>query len=122
MGQFIWNTITTADLEASKAFYTGILGLKTVREFTSPAGATFAFMADEQGFEIELILPPAGTPEVSAPSNLSMGYLVPNLDDMIAVLNEKNIPLHGDVVAVPHTRFCFVKDPNGVTVQFVERN
>lgn len=122
MGQFIWNTITTGNLEASKAFYTEVLGLKIEREFTSPAGATFVFMADDKGFEIELILPPTGTPEAAAPSNLSMGYLVDNLDDMMAVLNEKNVALHGDVVVVPHTRFCFVKDPNGVTVQFVERN
>lgn len=122
MGQFIWNTITTTDLEASKNFYTEILGLKVEREFTSPTGATFVFMADANGFEIELILPPTAVSSVSAPTNLSMGYLVPDLDVMIQHLKEKGIPLEGDVVAVPHTRFCFVKDPNGVTVQFVERN
>lgn len=121
MAQFIWNTITTAVLKESIAFYTELLGLRIAREFTSPVGVQFVFMSDDNGFEIELIAPPSA-PEVTAPNNLSMGYEVPNLDVMIEAVNAFGIQIEGEVVTVPHTRFCFVKDPNGVTVQFVERS
>lgn len=121
MAHFIWNTITTAKLEESIGFYTELLGLTVERQFTSPVGATFVFMKDDNGFEIELISNPEQ--EVTpAPSNLSMGYEVSDLDATLEKARSKGFQSLGDVVSVPHTRFAFVKDPNGVTVQFVQRD
>ncbi len=121
MAHFIWNTIHTTSLKASIDFYTTLVGLKIEREFTSPLDVQYVFMADDRGFEIELISQ-ASPNECSAPSNLSLGFEVPNLDVMIDAITTFGLSLEGEVITVPHTRFCFVKDPNGITIQFVERS
>lgn len=121
MKQFIWNTITTNALEASVRFYTELLGLSVERRFISPQGVEFVFMKDDGHFEIELIAPPGGAPSLVPPSNLSIGLAVDNFEAMVTKISDFGLSLEGDVVTLPQIRFCFVKDPNGVTIQLVDR-
>lgn len=122
MAHFIWNTIYTSKLETSIGFYTEVLGLTVERQFTSPVGVTYVFMNDEKGFEIELIHNPEKDEVAPAPSNLSMGYQVDNLDAWLAKANDKGYETQGEIFSAPHIRFAFIKDPNGVTVQLAERD
>lgn len=121
MKRFTWNTITTSALEASVKFYTELLGLSVERRFVSPQGAEFVFLKDDGDFEIELIAPPAGAPELVAHANLTVGLAVDNFDEMLQKVTDFGLSLEGEIVTLPQIRFAFVKDPNGVGIQLIDR-
>lgn len=118
--QFLWTTITVGNMEESLEFYQDILSLPISSRMQTPA-AEIVFLGDGET-KIELIHHPG---EESSPvgKNISIGLSVKNLDDHMAMLKEKGIPIsEGPFSPKPSVRFCFVHDPNGVRVQFVERN
>lgn len=121
MKKFTWNTITTSALEASVKFYTELLGLSVERRFVSPQGAEFVFLKDDGDFEIELIAPPVGAPELVAHANLTVGLAVDNFEEMLQKVSDFGLSLDGDIVTLPQIRFAFVKDPNGVGIQLIDR-
>ncbi|MDC7229300.1 MAG: VOC family protein [Sphaerochaetaceae bacterium] len=118
--QFLWTTITVGNMEESLEFYQDILSLPVSSRMQTPA-AEIVFLGDGET-KIELIHHPE---EKVSPvgKNISIGLSVENLDDYMAMLKEKGIPIaEGPFSPNPSIRFCFVHDPNGVRVQFVERN
>lgn len=121
MKKFTWNTITTGELEASVKFYTELLGLSVERRFVSPQGAEFVFMKDDGDFEIELISPPGGAPALTAHANLTIGLAVDNFEAMLQRVKDFGLELDGEVINLPQIRFAFVKDPNGVGIQLIDR-
>lgn len=121
MKQFTWNTITTTALEASVKFYTELLGLTIERRFISPQGSEFVFLKDDGHFEIELIAPPEGAPQLVSHANLTIGLAVDNFEEMLQKVTDFGLTLDGDVITLPQIRFAFVKDPNGVGIQLIDR-
>lgn len=113
-----WVTIHTTDLDKSVQFYTEVLGLHTVRKFSPAPGRQIVFLQDENGFCIELIAEEGAKKQ--NPEGISVGFTVPSLTDALAVIRSKSIELEGEPVQMPNLSFFFVKDPNGVTIQFVE--
>lgn len=117
--KFCWCTITVNNLEESIKFYQEIVGLSVNRRFAAGPGMEIAFLG-AGGTEVELIYDPAS----KAPGNIegiSLGFEVESLDEHIKFIKEKGLTVEsGPFQPNPHVKFFFVKDPNGVRIQFVE--
>lgn len=113
-----WVTIHTADMNQSVEFYKEVLGLSIVQKFSPAPERQIVFLQDENGFRIELIAEEGAKKQ--NPEGISVGFTVPSLTDALAVIRSKSIELEGEPVQMPNLSFFFVKDPNGVTIQFVE--
>jgi lactoylglutathione lyase len=52
---------------------------------------------------------------------ISLGFKVESVDEMIRLVNEKGLEVvSGPFQPNPFIKFFFIKDPNGVNIQFVE--
>lgn len=59
--------------------------------------------------------------EVNMGEDISLGFEVGSVDEMFNVVKEKGIEIHsGPFQPNPHVKFFFVRDPNGLKIQFVE--
>jgi lactoylglutathione lyase len=59
--------------------------------------------------------------EIDVGSDISWGFEVNSVDEMIEFLREKRIEiLSGPIQPNEHSRFFFIKDPNGMRIQFFE--
>jgi lactoylglutathione lyase len=121
----IWATITVQSIERSLPFYQDLLGLEIVRRFMPHPGLELCFLKDENGMEIELLehkssevesVPPA----VAAPSNLTLGFKVEDLNAALETCQEKGIAILSGPFEGGGVRFFFVKDPDGISIQFVQ--
>lgn len=116
--KFCWCTITAADLNESVKFYEEIAGLKIERRFAAGPDTEIAFLGDGET-KIELIS--HGKGKVNIGEDISIGFEVKSLDEMMKLVNKKGIKIHsGPFAPNPHTKFFYVQDPNGLKVQFVE--
>ena len=117
--KFCWSTLTVKDMEESLKFYTEIVGLPILQRFPAGPGMEIAFLGEGET-KVELIYN-KNAKEVNMGSSISLGFKVECLDKMAALLEEKGIKIQsGPFQPNPSTRFFFVLDPNGLTVQFVE--
>jgi lactoylglutathione lyase len=117
--KFCWCTIQVRNLEESLKFYQGIVGLTVNRRFGAPSGTEIAFLGSGDT-EIELLCN-AENKELAAGQNISLGFEVKSVEDMMAFVKEQGIALHsGPFMPNSHIRFFYVLDPNGVKIQFVE--
>jgi len=113
-------TVTVKDMEESAKFYKDILGLKEAMRFSPQPGTDIMFLKDEDGNAVELITHP-GEGDSKGGSNVSIGFNVSSLDETIAMLKEKQVPVARGPMGVPGgARFIFVNDPNGVGIEFIE--
>lgn len=117
---FCWCTITTGNLGESIKFYTEVIGLTLATRFSPRAGMEIVFLADEKGNEIELICfgDHADVPEKKG---ISLGFEVNSLADTLALVAVKGLTVVNEPVITPAVKYFFVKDPNGVSIQFVEK-
>ncbi|MGX8710766.1 MAG: VOC family protein [bacterium] len=115
-----WCTITTEKLDESVGFYREVVGLSVARRFSPDPGTEIAFLKDENGFEIELLQ--NGRPIGAEKEGISLGFEVKSLADTLAMVKSKKIAAFGGPTKVPGASFFFVKDPNGVSIQFVEND
>ncbi len=116
---FCWCTITTDELEKSIAFYADIIGLEQKSRFSPHTGIDIAFLQDEKGAEIELIQY-ANKPVVPEKSGISIGFEVDALEDTISLVQSRGIAVEGPFIT-PSVKYIFIKDPNGVSIQLVEK-
>lgn len=122
--KFNWCTIEVRDLSESIAFYQNIVGLKLERRFSSGAENEIAFLGDGET-KIELISNKNAKPDVIG-ANISLGFETTSLEETMALLKSRNIPIlthpvFGEIISPnPHIKFCYVKDPNGIKVQFAQ--
>lgn len=116
--RYCWTTLHVDDMEKAVEFYNGLLELPINRRFKTGPKMEFCFLGDGET-QVELISEEGC--KVSHGDDISMGFVVESLDKMIAVLEERGIPVHsGPFQPGPGIRFLFVKDPSGVKVQLVE--
>lgn len=117
--KFCWCTITVADMQESLKFYQEIVGLSINRRFVTGPGMEIAFLGDGET-KIELISNP-NHKAINNIEDISLGFEVESVDEMIKLIKEKGLEVHsGPFQPNPHVRFFFVKDPNGISIQFVE--
>ena len=117
--KFLWTTLTVSNMEKSLQFYQVILGLSLKNRMTSP-GMQLAFLGDGET-QVELIEQAKKSPAgLQAP--ISMGFQVPDLDATMAMVKAKGVAIEsGPFQPNPGIRFFYVRDPDGMHIQFVQR-
>lgn len=119
--KFCWSTLSVKNMEESLRFYQEIIGLKLNRREQAGPGVELAFLGDGDT-EIELISV-ACKKEIQVGQDISWGFEVESLDQLLDLMKEKEIPLlSGPYQPNPHIRFFYILDPNGLKIQFVERS
>jgi lactoylglutathione lyase len=117
--KFCWCTLMVKNMEESLKFYMEIVGLAVDRKFKAGPGSEIAFLGDGET-KVELICNEASK-EVSVGQDISLGFEVNSVDEMMAFVKEKGIAIHsGPFQPNPHVKFFYVIDPNGLKIQFVE--
>ncbi len=116
--KFCWCTVSVNNLDESVQFYQEITGLKLNRRYAAGNGAEIAFLGEGET-EVELIA--YGKGQVHIGEDISLGFVVKSVDEMMAFVQQKGIKIHsGPFQPNPHIKFFFVTDPNGLKIQFVE--
>jgi lactoylglutathione lyase len=113
----LWTTIAINDMDATIAFYEKVLQVKEVRRFPAGPGREIAMLGDGEA-KLEVICD-AGKPAEKI-NGVSMGYPVGDLDGKRAELEAMGFRPGPVISPQPGVRFCFLEDPNGINVQFVE--
>ncbi len=113
-----WLTLRIRDLEASIAFYHGILGLPIERRFES-RGKQIAMLGEAGQPLLELI---QGSEVVVQPHNgISLGFEVECLDRAMEEMRQQGIPIvRGPIEPNPHLRFFYIADPDGFEIQLAQ--
>ena len=114
-----WITLRVSDLERSLEFYSGVLGLgPAVRLGTTEHRVVMLGALD--AVKLELVWEDSPIPENNG-RGVSVGLIPDDLDAAVAGLREKGYAVTGPIAPDDTIRFFFVPDPDGYTVQLVER-
>ena len=106
-------------MSESLKFYEEIVGLKVINRFPAGPNTEIVFLGDGET-KIELLCD-ENSKDVNVGNDISWGFEVDSLDDMMTLVKEKDIEIEsGPFQPNPQTRFFFVRDPNGLKIQFVE--
>ena len=108
-------TIQTEAFEAEIAFYQKYVGLSIQRD-TRP-GRQMVFLADAAGDTQVEIIERSGAADAGN-ENLSVGFHAEDLDGLHQTFTDDGLN-PTPFVAHDSVRFFFVKDPAGLTVQFI---
>ncbi len=120
--KFLWTAVYVNDLDESIAFYSSLVGLKVLRRFPAGPGMEIAFMGNGTSGETMLeFLEDKNNGAVSYTESISVGFGVESMDAMFDLVKERNIPVHSGPMETPGARFFYVKDPNGLNVQFFQQ-
>ncbi|BCJ97832.1 VOC family protein [Anaerocolumna chitinilytica] len=116
---FSWCTVNVINLEESLRFYQEIAELPLDQRFMAGPDREIAFLGSGET-KLELICNKAAA-SVTFGADISIAFSTESLEELMKKLEEKNVPIiAGPIQPNPSTRFIFVKDPNGLTVQFSE--
>jgi lactoylglutathione lyase len=120
--KFVWTTFYVKNLEESIAFYSDLGGLKVMRRFPAGPGVEIAFMGNGVSDEtlVELIVDSKKS-AATYTDFISIGFAVDSLTAMLDTVKSKNIPVFEGPIDTPHSSFFYIKDPNGLSVQFYQQ-
>ena len=117
--KFCWVTLNVNNLEESLKFYTEIVGLPINRRFTSGSSIEIVFLGNDQT-RLELLFD-KNNDKTKIGNDISLGFEVESVEKMITFLKEKSIEIEsGPFSPNPSIKFFYVRDPNGLKIQFVE--
>jgi catechol 2,3-dioxygenase-like lactoylglutathione lyase family enzyme len=137
-------SVTVLDLDRSLAFYHGLLGISTlgtgeedgfpIREGSDTSRTRFRYADLDLGagqiLELIQYLHPLGTPlsqRVYDPGSGHLALRVSGLDELLARLSQAGYPARFEPVTLTEpawwqgARVVYITDPDGVTVELVER-
>ncbi|MGI6752298.1 MAG: VOC family protein [Anaerovoracaceae bacterium] len=114
-------TIYVRNIEESLRFYQEIVGLEVTRRFPGGPGVEIVFLGDGKGkTEIELIKDDK-CENVDLGKDISLGFEVEALEKTFKYVAEKGYDSEGGIIQpTPNVKFFFIRDPNGLKIQFVE--
>lgn len=119
--KFCWSTLRVNDMEESLRFYEEVVGLEMNQRFPAGPGVEIAFLGNGET-KIELIHE-SGAPKSDLGIDISWGFEVESLESIMERLAKHEIVITaGPFEPNPTTRFLFVEDPNGMKIQFVEKD
>lgn len=121
--KFLWTAINVKDLDESIDFYSSLIGLTMQKRFPAGPDMEIAFMGNgtENETLVELIADKKNT-AVNFTGDISIGFAVKSVDTMLETIKNKGISVYKGPIETPRSRFFYVKDPNGVVVQFFQVN
>lgn len=118
--KFCWTTLHVTNIEKSLVFYQDFLKLPLLQRFRPSDGIEIAFLGKGET-QVELIHY-TEQQKVTPTSDISLGFEVSSLDDMEDRMKifgyEKNSER---IQPNPHLQFLFLQDPDGFTIQLVEK-
>jgi len=110
-------------MEKSLEFYKDKLGFTEVRRIEHIEDMIMIFLKDEEGGLIELIenkKMPSNDNTIKS-SAVSFALFVTDMDETIIKLNRNGIQLNKGPIKMPSGEvLAFIKDPNGVEIEFIE--
>ncbi|NLN47727.1 MAG: VOC family protein [Clostridiales bacterium] len=117
--KFLWTTISVKSMEESLAFYQDIVGLSISRRFPTGSNGEIVFLGGGET-KVELIYDGSGK-DVVIGADISLGFEVDCLEEKMDFIKEKGLKVDsGPFQPNPGVKFFFVRDPNGLRIQFVE--
>ncbi len=116
--KYCWTTLMVKDIEISSAFYRDIVGLPVNRRFSAGPETEIVFLGSGDT-QVELIQRKGVNPMVG--NAISLGFAVDSLDDTLAFIANQGIAVaDGPFQPNEHIKFFYVRDPDGVSIQFSE--
>lgn len=117
--KFLWTTIMVNDMEESIRFYRDLVGLPVQHRHPGGPGMELCFLG-EGDTQVELIFDANRNVDTQF-QGISMGFQVGSLEEQIKFLADHGVAVEGGPFSPnPSISYFFVKDPNGLRVQFVE--
>lgn len=112
--------IHVTDLEPSIQFYENVLGMKVMKRFPAGPNQEIAYMEGD-GANVELIAH-KDLDSLSHDSHLALGVQVDSLEEAMEKMQKAGVPIEsGPFEPNPTIRFFFIQDPNGVTIEILQR-
>ncbi len=114
-----WMTIYVNDMKESLKFYTEIMGLKLLKQFTVKPGMEICFL-DGQSISFELIYD-SENKNIQYGKDISVAFETDSIEKKMLQLNENGINnILGPFKPNPEHTFIFIHDPNGFKIQIAE--
>jgi len=112
-----------SNIEETLRFYRDILGLKVVERKRSPRGSELAFLSVPNSDElIEICSYPASGKVQVQEDLVHLAFEVDDLDQTIADLKEKGVPItDGPTATSSGSRFCFIDAPDQYEIELIEK-
>ena len=117
-----WITLRIYNLERSKEFYGGFLGMELFREFTGSDGRRFAFYRAENGMEIELVENGKVGEHGLQTDQLSIGISVSDYEKKLEEAKERGLITEEPAPHVGKLEYFFAEDPDGTAFQIVKES
>lgn len=117
--------IWVSDLDETRAFYEDVLGLEYHWDFTMDDGTGNYYVGADDGAELQFKYDTNGGSEEVSPSGVD--HLALTVDDVDATFKRVVEESDCEIVLEPTTfdaadrRAAFVSDPDGYTVEFVQK-
>lgn len=109
-------TIHTAKLSESVEFYQNILGMDVQAQFQGVGGKSIVFLANQESdVRIELIEDEA----YDSGAGISVGFQVEDVEATHKWMEDRGLNPSPVLHPNMNTRFFFVQDPNGVSIQII---
>jgi lactoylglutathione lyase len=123
--RILHTSITVKNMDESIRFYRDIVGLELQRRREVPENkAEIAFLSDkESGAQIELTYWKEKTDWNSGDELDHLAFGVPDMDEAMKMFRERGV----DIAREPYslrgstTRIAFIKDPNDIWLEIIER-
>lgn len=106
------------DIERSRGFYEGVLGLQPSREFTGESYAWIEYDLGANTFAVAMMPPGQWNPSADGPS---VGLEVEEFDSAIAELKARSIPFDVEAMETPVCRMAVIADPDGNKITIHKR-
>jgi predicted enzyme related to lactoylglutathione lyase len=107
------------DIERSRGFYEGVLGLKPSREFSGESYAWIEYDLGANTFAVAMMPPGQWNPSADGPS---VGLEVEEFDSAIAELKARSIPFDVEAMETPVCRMAVIADPDGNKITIHKRH
>jgi predicted enzyme related to lactoylglutathione lyase len=107
------------DIERSRGFYEGVLGLQPSREFTGESYAWIEYDLGANTFALAMMPPGQWNPSADGPG---VGLEVEEFDSAIAELKARSIPFDVEAMETPVCRMAVIADPDGNKITIHKRH